>query len=397
MSSELDQSAIDEVAARIDGELVGLRRALHRCPELAGGERRTAALVAERLRAAGLAVTTGVGGHGVVAVLSGAGPGPTVAYRADMDAVDEDEQYAGEFASQVPGAAHLCGHDLHTAIGVGIAEVLAQLRERLNGKVVLLFQPAEETLAGARAMLEDGVLERTAPQEIYALHCGPLPVGTLAVMPGTGLPGQDRFRIELSGSAAGDAGKRLTDLIDGFSTIRHPQSPGEFQQLLEDLRTPDGPLERFVFARSQLTWTDERAEVRAWLRAWPDSRYAEIRDELRSAVDALPDARITFQGPPFPAMVCSPELSEAAAAHLRGVLGAHAVMVQHAAFPFNGEDFALFLQRLPGAMFILGVADPEAGLNGIPHSPDFAADETAIGVGVRSMAGFLSSRLAALA
>jgi metal-dependent amidase/aminoacylase/carboxypeptidase family protein len=96
-------------------------------------------------------------------------------------------------------------------------------------------------------------------------------------------------------------------------------------------------------------------------------------------------------------MVCSPELSEAAAAHLRGVLGAHAVTVQHAAFPFNGEDFALFLQRLPGAMFILGVANPEAGLNGIPHSPDFAADETAIGVGVRSMAGFLSSRLGTLA
>ncbi|MGW0184694.1 M20/M25/M40 family metallo-hydrolase [Streptomyces sp. NPDC003362] len=271
-----------------------------------------------------------------------------------MDAVDEDEQRPGEFASLVPGAAHLCGHDLHTAIGVGIAEVLAQLRERLNGRVVLLFQPAEETLAGARAMLEDGVLERTAPQ-------------------------------------------RLADLIDGFSTICYPQSPGEFQQLLEDLRTPAGPLTRFVFARSQLTWTDEHAEVRAWLRAWPDSRYAEIRNELRRAVDALPDAQITFQGQPFPSMVCWPELSEAAAAHLRGVLGAHAVTVLHAAFPFNGEDFALFLQRLPRAMFILGVANPEAGLTGMPHRPDFAADETAIGAGVWSMAGFLASRLRTLA
>ncbi|MGY1577217.1 M20/M25/M40 family metallo-hydrolase [Streptomyces sp. MN13] len=179
-----------------------------------------------------------------------------------MDAVDEDEQQPGEFASQVP-----CGHDLHTAIGVGIAEVLAQLRERLNGRVVWLFQPAEETLSGARAMLEDGVLERTALQ-------------------------------------------RLADLIDGFSTIRYPQSPGEFQQLLEDLRTPAGPLTPFVFARSQLTWTDEHAEVRAWSRAWPDSRYAEIRNELRSAVDALPDTQITFQGQPFPSVVCSPELSE---------------------------------------------------------------------------------------
>ncbi|MHC5906781.1 M20 metallopeptidase family protein [Streptomyces sp. S6] len=397
MASELDQPAIDESAARIDGELVALRRALHRYPELAGDERRTSALVAGRLRAAGLAVTTGVGGHGVVAVLDGgAGPGPTVAYRADMDAVDDDERPGSDFASQVPGAAHLCGHDVHTAIGVGIAEVLARLRERLTGRLVFLFQPAEETLTGARAMLEDGVLERTAPQEIYALHCGPLPVGTFAVMPGTGQPGQDRLRIELSGASADDDGKRLAALIDEFSTIRRPRSPGEFRQLLEDLKTPDAPLARFVFVESQLTQTDEGAQVRAWLRAWPDSRYAEIRDTLRSAVESLPDARITFKGEPFPAMVCSPEHSTAAAAHLRGVLGAHAVTVQHAAFPFNGEDFALFLRRVPGAMFILGVADPDAGHHGIPHSPDFSADEQAIGVGVRSMAGFLASRISAL-
>src|SRR5439155_5791393 len=90
------------------------------------------------------------------------------------------------------GAAHLCGHDLHTAIGVGIAQVLARLRHRLTGRIVFVFQPAEETLEGAQAMLESDVLKRTAPAEIYALHCGPLPVGTFAVMPGVGQPGLDR-------------------------------------------------------------------------------------------------------------------------------------------------------------------------------------------------------------
>lgn len=95
-------------------------------------------------------------------------------------------------------------------------------------------------------------------------------------------------------------------------------------------------------------------------------------------------------------MVCSPELSEAAATYLQGALGAEAVMVLHASFPFNGEDFALFLRDVPGAMFFLGVANPEAGINGAPHTPDFAADERALGIGVRAMAGFLSSRLSAL-
>lgn len=393
MSSALDYAMIDEIAAEIDSELIGVRRDIHRHPELAGGERRTSALIAERLRAAGLAVATGVGGHGVVAVLDGAGDGPTVAYRADMDAVDDDELSDCAFASQVPGAAHLCGHDLHTAIGVGIAVVLARLRERLNGQVVFVFQPAEETCEGARAMLEDGVLERTAPREIYALHCGPLPVGIFAVGPGQ--PGQDRFCVDLAGSDADDA-KRLVAMIDGLSTVGRPQTPGQLRQLLVDMQTPNGPLARFVFALSDLSSGDDGARVLAWLRAWPDSRYAEIRDEVRRWVDALPRARLEFTEQPFPAMLCSPELNAAAATYLRGTLGADAVMVLHAAYPFNGDDFAFFLHQVPGAMFYLGVAKPEAGINGVPHSPDFAADERAIGIGVRAMAGFLSSRLDAL-
>lgn len=396
MAPPLDQAAVDGAAARIGDELVALRRSLHRHPELAGHERRTAALVAERLRAAGLEVTTGVGGHGVVAVLDGAGAGPTVAYRADMDAVPEDERQGGDFASRVPGAAHLCGHDLHTAIGVGVATVLAGLRHRLRGRLVFLFQPAEETLAGARAMIADGVLDRTAPQEIYALHCGQLPAGTFAVMPGAGHPGQDELRVELTGPTAEADGRRLAALVAGLGTVDIPQTPRERDRLLADLMTPDGPLARFVYVRSYLDTTGGRTQLRAWLRAWPDSAYTGLREQVGAWVDELPGARLTFTGAPFPSMVCSPALSEAAAVHLRAVLGPDAVTVVHAAYPYNSEDFALYLQRVPGAMFFLGVADPAAGLNGIPHHPDFGADESAIGAAVRAMPGFLAARLTAL-
>ncbi|GAB2954544.1 M20 family metallopeptidase [Streptomyces pseudoechinosporeus] len=392
----MDGKLIDEIAGEIDGELIALRRAIHRHPELAGDERHTAALVAERLRDAGLVVSTGVGGHGVVAVLEGAGAGPVVAYRADMDAVDDDEAFDAEFASRVPGAAHLCGHDLHTTIGVGVAQVLARLREYVNGRIVFLFQPAEETLEGARAMIASGVLARTSPQEIqeiYALHCGPFPVGTFAVMPGFGLPGQDHFQVELTGPEAVADAQRLVALVDGWSTVEYPQTPEQYARLVRDIRTPDGPLARFVFLRSRLTAEPDGAVVRASLRAWPDSRYAEIRDAVRAVVNSLPRARGDFADEPFPAMVCSPELSEAAATYLRSALGDDAVTVLHAAFPFNGEDFALFLRDVPGAMFFLGVANPEADLNGTPHARDFGADERALGIGVRAMAGFLFSRL----
>lgn len=394
MPTVLDYASIDKVAAEVDEETIWLRREIHRYPELAGNERRTSAMVAERLDAAGLSVSTRVGGYGVVAVLEGTIPGPTVGFRADMDAIEGTESFRGDFASSVPGVAHLCGHDMHTAVGVGLARVLAQSRGRISGRVMFLFQPAEETLAGARAMLADGVFERDVPREVYALHCAPLPAGTFAVMPGAGQPGQDHVEIEFSGPTAVADAARLAAVIDGYSTLRYPQDPKEFEWLAAGLQQPDGPLARFVVAASEVTPQAGGARVRGWLRAWPESRYFEIRDEVRSLVNSCADAWVEFPDEPFPAMVCSPELSEAAAGFLRGTFGDEAVTVMRALYPFNGEDFALFLRCVPGAMFYLGVANPVAGVNSMQHSPDFAADERALGIGVRAMAGFLASRLA---
>lgn len=382
MVDVVDHAVIDAAAAFVDADVLALRRDLHRSPELAGEERRTAATVAQRLLAAGLTVSTEVGGHGVVAVLDGAEHGPTVAYRADLDAVATDA-----------GAAHLCGHDLHAAIGVGIAEVLARLRSRLRGRVMFLFQPAEETLAGARAMIDAGVLDRTRPDEVYALHCAPLPVGVFGALPGVGQPGLDVGHIELTGPNAATTADRLVAEINDLSTVRRPETPDEFAHLLDALRTPDGPLATFVVAGADATsGSDGGARADLWLRTWPDDAYPALRERIRGLAASV-GARVDFPAPPFPAMVCSAELSYAAAAHVRGVPGVSAVEVFHAAFPFNGEDFALFLQQVPGAMLFLGVANPAAGINGVPHAPDFAADERAIGLGVRAMAALLLSRL----
>jgi metal-dependent amidase/aminoacylase/carboxypeptidase family protein len=135
------------------------------------------------------------------------------------------------------------------------------------------------------------------------------------------------------------------------------------------------------------------AVVRAWFRAWPDSRYAELRAEVGAVVDgAGEDARLVFDGEPFPGMVNAVGPSLAFGEHVRATLGDDDVVVLHAAYPFNGEDFALFLHRVRGAMVLLGVANPAEGLNGLPHHPEFGADEGAIAIGVEAMAGFLVSR-----
>lgn len=172
-------------AARIEPEIVALRRDLHRHPELSGAESRTAALVAEPLRALGFAVRTGVGGHGVVARLTGGRPGPLVAVRADMDAFPSTApDPVSEIASTTPGVRHICGHDLHTAVALGTARALASVREDLAGSVLFLFQPSEERATGARAMLNAGAFEDGVPAAVFAFHTAPLEVGEIGTKPG---------------------------------------------------------------------------------------------------------------------------------------------------------------------------------------------------------------------
>lgn len=384
----VDQFAIDAVAARLDPDLIALRRDLHAHPETAGHERRTARKVAHLLRAAGLKVKTGVGGHGVVAVLRGARPGRTVAYRADMHAVPPTGIVTGGTE-----AAHVCGHDIHTTVGVGVAQVLALLRHRLSGTVVFFFQPGEEALEGAKAMIACGVLEKTGPEEIHALHCGPFPVGQFAVTPGSGLPGQDKALITLTGPDATESAQRLAAEIGGLATVAPPQTPADLEKMVADVQTPDGPLAQFLAVRAKAGEAEGKVAVQVSYRCWPEERYVEVREEIRGLAKLYTGGQVSFPEPPFPALVCPEKEANAVARHLRRVLGTDGVTVMHAAFPFNGEDFALFLDRLPGTYTFLGVRAPGAGITeSYPHYGDFAPDERAIGLGVRAMSGWLAKR-----
>ncbi|BDH11159.1 M20 metallopeptidase family protein [Streptomyces hygroscopicus] len=379
------QGAVDAEVARLEQGLIALRRDIHRHPEAPGQERRTAGVVARELRAAGLTVTTGVGGHGVVGVLRGARPGRTVAYRADMDAVPPEDGVGGGRA-----AAHHCGHDIHTAVALGVAQVLARLRRQLDGTVVFLFQPAEETLSGARALIGTGVLERTRVAEIHALHCGPFPVGRFAVTPGFGMPGQDKAAVTVSGPDAPDAARRLADEIGALATVALPRTPTDLERIVADALTPNGPLARFVAVRARA----QEAEVSVSYRCWPQERYLDVRTDIRRLATSCAGARVSFPGEPFPAMVCPERDARVLARHLRRTLGRDAVTELHAAFPpFSGEDFALYLDRVPGTFTFLGVRAPGTPVTtSYPHYPDFAPDERALGIGVRAMAGWIAER-----
>ena len=382
----MDPATVDGVASRLDTDLIALRRDLHRHPEVAGQEERTAGVVARRLRAAGLAVTTGVGGHGVVGLLTGAHRGRTVAYRADMDAVAPDEQVGGDNR-----AAHVCGHDLHTTIGVGVAEVLARLRHRLTGTVAFVFQPAEETLTGAAAMLDAGLFARVRPAEIHALHCGPFPVGQFLVTPGSGFPGQDRGVVTLTGPAAMTRARQLAADINALGTVARPTTSADLERLVADFQTPDGPLAEFVAMQAAVP--ADRPEVHLSYRCWPEERYVRVRESIGRLARATGPASVAFPNDPFPAMVGPEREGRALRRYLRDTLGRERVGTMHAAIPFSGEDFGLFLKRVPGTYTMLGVRAPGAGIeSSYPHFGAFDPDERAIGHGVRAMAGWLARR-----
>ena len=196
-------SVHDRIAAHVKANApawIELRRDLHRHPELSGQEQRTAGIVATRLKALGLSVQTGVGGHGVVGMLTGGRPGPLVAYRADMDAVRSTLPDPASFPSTVAGVRHICGHDVHVAVGLGLASALASVRKELPGRVMFIFQPSEERATGARAMLDAGLFAKEKPAAIFGVHASPLEVGTF-----TSKAGQMMFANQVAPGVTNDA------------------------------------------------------------------------------------------------------------------------------------------------------------------------------------------------
>ncbi len=246
VSLAMRQAPVDlhpRVAAHIDAhqaEFIALRRDIHRQPELSGREVRTAEIVATRLKALGLEVRTGVGGHGVVGILKGEKPGPLVAYRADMDAVPSTQPDPAPFPSEVPGVRHICGHDVHVAIGVGLASALASVRRDLPGRVMFIFQPAEERAAGARAMLDDGLFATDKPVAVFGVHTAPLEVGRI-----TSKAGLMMYSNAIAAGVTNDAAlyaSATRDLVavvgkDAFVELNAPPAGfsedfGEYQKLV---------------------------------------------------------------------------------------------------------------------------------------------------------------------
>jgi len=399
----LSPAQIDRCCAGVHEQVIAWRRDLHEHPELSNREIRTAGVVAEHLRRLGLEVRTEVAHTGVVGVLRGGNPGPVIALRADMDALPVTEAVDLPFASQVKtlyngrevGVMHACGHDVHTSVLMGVAQVLAQMREELPGTVKFIFQPAEEGApngeeGGARLMIREGALEDPVPEVIFGLHVSPnYRVGTIAYRSGATMAASDGLRIVVRGRQTHGASPWsgtdpivvASQIVLGLQTIISRQIDLPAAPAIITIGSIHGGVRSNIIP--------DEVELVGTIRTFLPEMRSDIHERVhRTAMliaqgsGAAAEVKISSG---YPVTFNDPNLTARMVPVLEAVTGkGRTISVP----PMTGaEDFSYYQQRIPGLYFFIGVtpenADPKQAA--MLHSPQFYVDEGALAVGVRSL------------
>jgi amidohydrolase len=358
----------------------GLRRDFHRNPELGFQEVRTAGIVARELNNLGLEVSTGIGKTGVVALLEGDQPGPVVLLRFDMDALPILEETGAEYASQTPGVMHACGHDGHTAIGLTVARLLEKHRAELHGTLKFMFQPAEEGLGGAEAMLADGLLENPRPERALSLHLwNEKPLGWIGVTPGPAMSASERFRVQIIGKGGHGAAPHLT----ADPVLAAAQVISALQGIVAR-NVP--PLQSAVISVTSVQGGEafnvipSKVELKGTIRSFDSDVRALLIERLYAVVTGVADA-----------MGCRGEIETwrvTPAVINDARLTGRVQQVAGQLFPgdeldenertMGSEDMAFVMEQVPGCYFFIGSANPEKGLKAAHHHPQFDFDEAAL-------------------
>lgn len=396
-----------EIAALVAKEtprVVAWRRDFHQHPELSNRELRTSGIVAEHLRRLGLEVRTGIAKTGVVAVLVGGRPGPTVALRADMDALPVVERTDVPFRSTVTtsyrgetvGVMHACGHDAHTAMLMGVAEILASIRADLPGKVMFIFQPAEEGPpegedGGAPLMLKEGVFAGTKPDAVFGLHVfSTLPAGEIGYRPGPFMAGSDGFRLLVTGRqthgarpwAGIDPIVVSSQIVSALQTVVSRQIDLTLNPAIVTVGTIRGGTRGNIIPDS--------VEMTGTLRTYDPAQRADVlgrveRTATHIAAASGATAKFELTGRPNPVTWNDPALTQRAVPTLTRVAGEG--RIREIGLQTPSEDFSYFAREVPSLFFFVGAAKP-----GVPaaevadnHSPLFYVDESALPVGVRAL------------
>ena len=392
-------------------KVIEWRHDIHKHPELGNREFRTSKKIEEHLRSLGMQIETKIAYTGLVGMLEGELPGPTIALRADMDALPVEEKTGLPFASKVRttylgnevGVMHACGHDAHVAILMGVAEYLAKNKSQLRGKVMFIFQPAEEGPpedegGGAKMMLEEGIFDRYQPEVIFGLHVTNIANGVLVVKSGPALAAASAYRIKIKGTqthgstpwAGIDPVMATAELIQSLNTI--------VSRRINIINNPAVISVGMVKAGTRNNIIPEDAEIMGTIRTFDPELRKEIYSEIEQVAEGVAlgtGTKISVEfdvGGFFPETYNDPKLVDAMKESLMKASPGRFV---ESNIPVTGaEDFSYFSKEIPGFYFWLGVNKPGVGLDSSNfgertdvagnHSPYFYVDDSALDEGLRA-------------
>jgi hippurate hydrolase len=372
-------------------EIAAWRRDLHEHPEILFETHRTAATVAEKLRAFGCdEVVEGIGRTGVVGVIRGRAntSGCTIGLRADMDALPIIEQTGLPYASKTPGAMHACGHDGHTAMLLGAAKYLAETRN-FDGTIIVIFQPAEEGGGGGREMCADGMMERWKIDEVYGMHNWPgRPVGSFAIRPGAFFAATDQFEVVIEGK--GGHAAKPQETVDSTVVASHvvlalqtivSRNADPVGQIVVSVTSFETSSKAFNVIPQRVTLRGTVRTLSREMRNMAETRFKAITETSAAAFGAT--AAINYMRG-YPVMVNS----EAQTAFAAEVAAAVAGSCEEAPLVMGGEDFAYMLEERPGAYILVGNGD-----TAMVHHPEYNFNDEAIPAGCSWWAEIAERRL----
>lgn len=393
------EKKIRDLTDRLTPELINIRRDLHCHPELGLQEKRTSAVVAEYFRKLGLEVRTGYSETGVVGILKGGRPGPIVAMRGDMDALPITEETGLPFASKAKtvvegrevGLMHACGHDIHTTVLLGVAAVLAGIKEELPGTILFIAQPAEESCGGAERMIREGAFNDYKPEAFWAFHVDDtLKAGFIGYTQGFACANVDGFTLAINSKGChGSAPYLCPDPIVVGAQVVTALQVMVAREI--DVRNHTVVTVGYFHSGTAPNIIPQSAELRATVRNYGESQRQLLKDKITrlvthicGAAGASFDLNYEFGSP---SMYTDPGLLKEALATSERVLGSKSALVEEKP-EMGGEDFSYFGKIAPAVMLGLGVIPQDIDKTAV-HSPTFVADEASISIGVNLMANII--------
>lgn len=369
---------IDLMAKESVDNTILMRRSLHKIPEIGNDLPKTRALILQELQKYPVEVRENVGENGIVALLRGAQPGKTVAYRADMDALPIQEEIDCEYKSEHAGAMHACGHDAHVALALSILHVLSNVREQIKGNVKFIFQPAEETVGGAKPMIEDGALENPKVDYVFGSHVWPdVESGKIGLRKGPLMAGTDVIELLIHGKGGHAAMPHaaINTLVVGSKIVGEVEAIKNYFVHSQD---------RLVISLCSMKAGETYNVIPDQCKITGTVRYfaKEAQDIVVEKVQAIVDNVSAIYGAQcdldykknYPATVNDADV----------ISSVEAILEQHdmgeRIFPIKtpymgAEDFSFFLQEVPGAYFFIGTANAQKGTVYPLHNPKFTVDE----------------------